>query len=318
MGPSLAWVEAAPDKSPLTPRHRTRGWLHYLVMCGRYTLTNPSDLAGRFGLGALAETRIEPRFNIAPAQLAPIVVADEQGRALERIRWGYQPAWMQQSKRPPPINARAETLLQRPLFRGALNRARCIVPVSGFYEWQVLTEAKLKQPWYFRCKDRDLLGFAGLSAHDAEGQRTFLIIATEANELLAPIHNRMPVILTAEAEERWLDRDAADSANALGLLLTLDTAGKSAERTASRPATSATTPDGPTGPPESAGSAARHERLSAICHRPKTLPAVSLSLITTYPARKVPPGRKAAPSRVLGQHRCCGASRPAEPCGPLA
>jgi putative SOS response-associated peptidase YedK len=186
-------------------------------MCGRYTLTNPSDLAARFGLGAITETRLEPRFNIAPAQLVPIVVAGEDGRSLERMRWGYKPAWMKDAKRPPPINARAETLLERPLFRGAVRRNRCIIPASGFYEWQAVPGAKLKQPWYFRGKGASLLGFAGFSAHDAEGQNTFLIITTKANELLAPIHDRMPVILSPEGEETWLDR-GAETLEALAFL----------------------------------------------------------------------------------------------------
>jgi putative SOS response-associated peptidase YedK len=180
-------------------------------MCGRYTLTNltnPTDLAVRFGLGAITETRLEPRFNIAPAQLVPIVVAGKEGRSLERMRWGYKPAWMKGFRQPPPINARAETLLDRPLFRGAVRRNRCIIPASGFYEWQTVPGAKLKQPWYFRRTDLSLLGFAGFSAHDAEGQNTFLIITAKANQLLAPIHDRMPVILSPEGEQVWLDRGA--------------------------------------------------------------------------------------------------------------
>src|SRR5215212_4115206 len=80
-----------------------------LVMCGRYTLTNPSDLAVRFGLGAITEPRLEPRFNIAPAQLVPIVVEGQEGRSLELMRWGFRPAW-KDLRQPPPINARAETL----------------------------------------------------------------------------------------------------------------------------------------------------------------------------------------------------------------
>jgi putative SOS response-associated peptidase YedK len=185
-------------------------------MCGRYTLTSPSDLAARFGLGAITETRLEPRFNIAPAQLVPSVVESEEGRSLEWMRWGYKPAWMK-GLRQPPINARAETLLDRPLFRGAVRRNRCIIPASGFYEWQAVPGAKLKQPWYFCLRDTSLLGFAGFSAHDAEGQNTFLIITTKANELLAPIHDRMPVILSPEGEQVWLDK-GAETLEALAFL----------------------------------------------------------------------------------------------------
>jgi putative SOS response-associated peptidase YedK len=133
------------------------------------------------------------------------------------MRWGFKPAWMRAFRQPPPINARAETLLDRPLFRGSVRRNRCIIPASGFYEWQTVPGAKLKQPWYFRSKDTNLVGFAGFSAHDAEGQNTFLIITTTANELLAPIHDRMPVILSPEGEEIWLDR-GAETLEALAFL----------------------------------------------------------------------------------------------------
>jgi putative SOS response-associated peptidase YedK len=88
---------------------------------------------------------------------------------------------------------------------------------SGFYEWQTVPGAKLKQPWYFRRKDASLLGFAGFSAHDADGQNTFLIITTKANELLSAIHDRMPVILSPEGEEIWLDR-GGETLEALALL----------------------------------------------------------------------------------------------------
>jgi putative SOS response-associated peptidase YedK len=186
-------------------------------MCGRYTLTDPSNLAARFGLGAITETRLEPRFNIAPAQLVPIIVAGDEGRSLAWMRWGFKPAWMKAFRQPPPINARAETLLDRPLFRGSVRRNRCIIPASGFYEWQTVPGAKLKQPWYFRAKEASLIGFAGFSAHDAEGQNTFLIITTKANELLEPIHDRMPAILSSEGEEIWLDK-GAETLEALAFL----------------------------------------------------------------------------------------------------
>jgi putative SOS response-associated peptidase YedK len=145
------------------------------------------------------------------------VVEGQEGRALELMRWGFRPAWMKDLRQPPPINARAETLLDRPFFRGSVRRNRCIIPASGFYEWGTVPGAKLKQPWYFRGKDAGLLGFAGFSAHDAEGQNTFLIITTKANELLAPIHDRMPVILSPEGEAIWLDR-GAETLEALAFL----------------------------------------------------------------------------------------------------
>jgi putative SOS response-associated peptidase YedK len=186
-------------------------------MCGRYTLTNTEDVAGRFGLGALSETNIQPRFNVSPSQSVPVIRSHDGAPTLELMRWGFQPAWLKKGNRPPPINARAETLLDRPLFRGSVRRNRCIIPASGFYEWQAVPGAKLKQPWYVCGKDRSLLGFAGFSAHDAEGQNTFLIITTKANELMAPIHDRMPVILRPEGEEVWLDT-GAETLEALAFL----------------------------------------------------------------------------------------------------
>src|SRR6266536_1699593 len=115
-------------------------------MCGRYTLTNPEDIAERFGLGAFAETRIEPRFNVAPSQAVPVVRTREDGPTLELMRWGFQPSWMRyDGKRPPPINARSESLLERPMFRSAVVRGRCLIPADGFYEWMVVPGQKAKQ-----------------------------------------------------------------------------------------------------------------------------------------------------------------------------
>ena len=112
-------------------------------MCGRYTLTSPEDIAARFGLGALTETHIEPRFNVAPSQGVPVIVSGvsgvdgERGPMLTTMRWGFQPAWMRQDgQRPPPINARSESLLDRPMFRGAVAHGRCLIPADGFYEWR--------------------------------------------------------------------------------------------------------------------------------------------------------------------------------------
>ena len=189
-------------------------------MCGRYTLTSPEDIAARFGLGALTETHIEPRFNVAPSQGVPVIVGQETGPALTTMRWGFQPAWMRgEGKRPPPINARSESLLERPMFRGAVAHGRCLIPADGFYEWMTIPGRKTKQPMYIRLKGGELFAFAGLYVQGpSDVGETCVIVTTAANEVLAPIHDRMPVILDREVEIRWLDPDLESGQAALSYL----------------------------------------------------------------------------------------------------
>lgn len=174
-------------------------------MCGRYSLVWTDDLGNRFrvpltGLGGRS------RFNIAPSQTMPVIVNDGQV-SMVMMEWGLLPHWangLQGSHR--PINARAETLAERPIFRGLLKRNRCLVPASGFYEWK--KTGSRKQPYYIRLKESPLFAFAGLYDvwHDADGREypTYTIVTTAANALVSPIHNRMPVILRPEGEGRWL------------------------------------------------------------------------------------------------------------------
>ena len=189
-------------------------------MCGRYTLTSPEDIAGRFGLGALTETHIEPRFNVAPSQGVPVIVGRESGPDLTTMRWGFQPAWMRtDGQRPPPINARSESLLDRPMFRGAVAHGRCLIPADGFYEWMAIPGSKTKQPMYIRLKGGELFAFAGLYVQGPNDVgETCVIVTTAANEALSPIHERMPVILERDAEMRWLDPDLEDGQAALSYL----------------------------------------------------------------------------------------------------
>src|SRR4051812_2300754 len=112
-------------------------------MCGRYTLTDPGPLQRRFGLTGFAETRITPRFNISPSQFVPVIRSHDGETTAELMRWGFQPAWMKGAgKRPPPINARGETLLERPMFKSAVNKGRCLIPADGFYEWMAVPGQK--------------------------------------------------------------------------------------------------------------------------------------------------------------------------------
>ena len=186
-------------------------------MCGRYTLGDPESIAARYGFTDFHETKIEPRFNVAPSQVVPVIVGTDAGPALRAMRWGFHPAWMAEPKRPPPINARAEGLANGRLFRGALRRGRCAIPADGFYEWTPVPGQRSKRPIHIRLKGGGLFVFAGLATVAPDGAETCAIVTTGANELIAPIHNRMPVILDGEDEEVWLDPEA-DVAVALACL----------------------------------------------------------------------------------------------------
>ncbi len=177
-------------------------------MCGRYSLICTDDLGNRF---RIYEPTIgcRSRFNVAPSQIMPVVVEREQAE-LVPMEWGLVPHWVKDpSTAHRPINARAETLTERPMFRGLIRHNRCLVPASGFYEWK--KDGGHKMPYYLRLRDADLFAFAGLYDvwHDADGSAlaTYTIITTAANEVVAPIHDRMPVILRREDEERWIARE---------------------------------------------------------------------------------------------------------------
>jgi putative SOS response-associated peptidase YedK len=192
-------------------------------MCGRYTLTDPDEIAARFGLEPFTETRIEPRFNVAPSQAVQVIVERVDGPALTTMRWGFQPAWARvDGQRPPPINARSESLLERPMFKSAVAHGRCLIPADGFYEWKVIPGQKQKQPMYIRLKDGGMFAFAGLYVEGrADVGETCVIVTTGANEVLSPIHERMPVVLDRTSEMRWLDRALEDPRAALGYLQTV-------------------------------------------------------------------------------------------------
>lgn len=177
-------------------------------MCGRFTLVSPfAAVAERFRASAPAELR--PRYNIAPGQDILCVVADRE-RRIEPMRWGLIPSW---AKDPAIgnrlINARAETLAEKPSFRRAFARRRCLVAADGFYEWR--PAGKRKVPVYIFLKSRNPFGFAGLyetwRAPDGREVRTCTIVTTGANDLVRPIHDRMPVIVAEGDEDRWLDPD---------------------------------------------------------------------------------------------------------------
>jgi len=187
-------------------------------MCGRYTQTATlKELHERFKLVS-GPPELPPRYNLAPSQPAPVILP---GRALELYRWGLVPSW---AKDPAighrMINARAETLMEKPSFRKPLERSRCLVPSDGFYEWKKLPDGRTKVPMRITRRDRGLFAMAGLwdEWKGPEGPvRSFTIITTGANAALSPIHDRMPVILDLEGEDRWLDPGASPT-EMVGLL----------------------------------------------------------------------------------------------------
>jgi putative SOS response-associated peptidase YedK len=190
-------------------------------MCGRFTLTaDLKALAERFSTPVPPNAKYNARFNIAPSQPV-IVVGDDGQRYMKQMRWGLIPSW---AKDPAignrMINARVETIAEKPSFRTALKKRRCLIPADGFYEWQKL--GKIKQPVRIVLKSREPFGFAGLWEHwtspENEEILTCTIITTEANELLKQVHDRMPVILTRETESQWLDPKNDDPVKLLPLL----------------------------------------------------------------------------------------------------
>jgi len=178
-------------------------------MCGRYSLIFIDDLGKRFRV-FIPILGIKSHFNIAPSQIMPVIVQREHVEMV-MMQWGLIPHWMKDPKKSMhPINAKAETLAEKPMFCGLLKNKRCLIPASGFYEWK--KDGTRKIPYYIHLKDSPLFAFAGLYDvwYDAcnEAHLTFTIITTDANELVAPLHDRMPVILKEEDENRWLTGDA--------------------------------------------------------------------------------------------------------------
>jgi putative SOS response-associated peptidase YedK len=179
-------------------------------MCGRYSLAtpNPAEVRGQFPIGD--EIEIRRRFNVAPGDTVLAVTADREGRPRgDQLRWGLVPSW---AKSPETglkmINARVETVSERPAFRRAVERFRCLVIADGFYEWQRVPSGP-KQAFHIQKADGQVFAFAGLwsiwHGHDGEKLRTCTILTTAANAAVAPLHDRMPIILPTGAESAWLD-----------------------------------------------------------------------------------------------------------------
>ena len=184
-------------------------------MCGRYTLTRhedvPRDLQAVLGFGVSTSEWWKPRFNVAPTQPSPVITLHAGVRTVSMMRWGLVPFWATKpgGARPPlMINARRESLHAKQFFREALEFRRCLVPADGFFEW-THADPKHPMPVYLRPESRELIAFAGLwataKAADGSDVASFTIITGSPNELVKPIHDRMPVVLDRSTYAAWLD-----------------------------------------------------------------------------------------------------------------
>ena len=193
-------------------------------MCGRYLITSsPEAIRNLFRYPE--EPDFPPRYNIAPTQPVPIVRLHQGKRQFALVRWGLLPSWVKDPKKfTLLINARDESLSDKPAFRAAIKRRRCLVPADGFYEWKATGGPKYgaKQPYYVRAKSGKPIAFAGLwetwIGPNGEEMETAAIVTTRANRTLAPIHDRMPVIVPPEAFDLWLDCANVDAETAAALI----------------------------------------------------------------------------------------------------
>lgn len=175
-------------------------------MCGRYTLTAEADeLVEVFDVPDLTFEH-RPRFNVAPGQSVPVLAQDRKGRRLGLLEWGLVPSWADDPGTS-FINARAESVAEKPSFREAFRKRRCLLPADGFYEWK--REGGRKQPYWFHRDGRELFTFAGIweawTGAGGDPRHTVAILTTDANADVAGVHDRMPVVIGAGDRDRWLD-----------------------------------------------------------------------------------------------------------------
>ena len=184
-------------------------------MCGRFTLKTPREaITKQFGVEI--DEELAPRFNITPAQSVDAIrmARAGNGREIVRLKWGLIPSWAKDAGIANKlINARSETLSEKPSFREAFKRRRCLVVADGFFEWD--KKGKTRRPFYFQLKNERPFAFAGLwdrwTGQDGDRVETCTIITTTPNELLARVHDRMPVILPPEVYNTWLDEDVRNT-----------------------------------------------------------------------------------------------------------
>jgi putative SOS response-associated peptidase YedK len=187
-------------------------------MCGRYRLTRAEKIAQKFEAEFTGELR--PRYNIAPTQIVPVVRATDSGRTIASMRWGLIPSWASNTSIG-QINARSETVLEKPAFKESFERRRCLIAADGFYEWRRMVNTK--QPFHFGMKDDSLFAFAGIWDRRTDPGGTWIascaILTTTPNQLLRDVHDRMPAILSEQDYSEWLTAPPAESHRLTDLLM---------------------------------------------------------------------------------------------------
>jgi putative SOS response-associated peptidase YedK len=189
-------------------------------MCGRFVITSPPD-ALRQIFGYAEQPNFPPRHNIAPTQPVPIVILEHGARHFRLVRWGLIPSWVKDPRKITlMINARSEGIAERPAFKNAIRRRRCLIPADGYYEWQA--SAGRKRPYFIYRRDKRPFGLAGLAESwigpNGEELDTVAIVTTTASRDLAVLHHRVPVAIREQDFGHWLDCSADDAAPVMGLL----------------------------------------------------------------------------------------------------
>ncbi len=190
-------------------------------MCGRYVIISaPEALRRLFAYGE--QPNFPPRHNVAPTQPVPVVILENGVRQFKLMRWGFLPSWVKDPhKFALVINARSETVLEKPSFRNAIRRRRCLLPADGYYEWQA--SSTRKRPFYIRRRDGQPMGFAGVAetwtGPNGEEVDTVAIVTAAANREMSILHERVPVTIESRDFDRWLDGDATDAESVLELLV---------------------------------------------------------------------------------------------------
>jgi putative SOS response-associated peptidase YedK len=189
-------------------------------MCGRYVISSSPD-AIRALFGYDERPNFPPRYNVAPTQPIPVVRLAEGKRSFALMRWGFIPSWVKDPKTVSLlINARGESVLDKPAFRNAMRRRRCLIPADGFYDWRA---GEPKRPYFVRARSGAPLAFAGLwetwTGPNGEEIDTVAIVTTRANRMLSAIHERMPVIVAPEGFDLWLDCAKVDAMTAAALIV---------------------------------------------------------------------------------------------------
>ena len=189
-------------------------------MCGRFVITSAPEALRRL-FGYIDQPNFPPRYNVAPTQPVPVVIAENSIRHFRLMRWGFIPAWVKDPRGfALLINARAETVPDKPAFKNAFRRRRCLIPADGYYEWSQ-SEAR-KRPYFIHPRDGQPFGFAGLAetwiGPNGEELDTVAIVTTAASADLAVLHPRVPVTIARDDFDRWLDCAGEDAGDAMALL----------------------------------------------------------------------------------------------------